>query len=276
MRYVITGAGGFIGSRVSLAARLTQKPTLALRHQDVDILKSPLPLQANDHVIHCAAILGYEKWDKTSWLAEVNTLGTQRVLEACKQQGASLTFLSTYVYAPSATQPVDENSPILASNAYTLSKIQAEAWCEFYSRIYKVPVTVLRLFNPYGPNQPKNMLIPTIIEQLRSPTTPEIVVRDLSPRRDYIFINDVVEAIFASVPNEGFSVFNVGSGVAYSVEEIIQTACTILGNDKPYRALNNIRDHEIPVTIANTDALQRATEWRPKTTLEEGLKQLLL
>src|SRR6185436_1082485 len=88
---------------------------------------------------------------------------------------------------------ISETAPLVASNPYALSKKMAEEACTFFAERFSIPVTILRPFNVYGPGQPDVFLVPTIVNQVERGV--EIRVRDLVPRRDLIYVQDVVEAM---------------------------------------------------------------------------------
>jgi nucleoside-diphosphate-sugar epimerase len=101
------------------------------------------------------------------------------------------------------------------------------------------------------------------------------VVQDLDPRRDYIYISDLIEALILSADARSGSSFNVGSGISYSVESVIELACALAHIEKPFRALGKTRVNEIDDVVADNSALFEAVGWRPHTSLEEGLRRTI-
>ena len=112
-------------------------------------------------------------------------LGTAHVLELCRRTGASLTFLSSYVYGPPRALPIPESHPLAAFNPYSHTKILAEETVRYYMATFGVRASVVRPFNVYGPAQDDHFLIPEIVRQLLDPAIDAITVADLRPRRDY-------------------------------------------------------------------------------------------
>src|SRR5262249_56610967 len=106
----------------------------------------------------------------------------------------------------------------------------------FYARFYEVPVVTLRLFNVYGPGQDPSFLIPFILEQILDPRQPEVRVQDLKPSRDYVYVSDAIEGIVMASQALGASVFNIGYGTSYTVEELIKRASTAARIYKHYRS----------------------------------------
>src|SRR5262249_15672647 len=154
--------------------------------------------------------------------------------------------------------PIRERDPVDIQNPYALSKLLAERICEFYARFYEVSVVTLRLFNVYGPGQDASFLIPFILKQILDPRQPEVRVQDLKPSRDYVYVSDAVEGIVMASHASGGSVFNIGYGTSYTVEEIIKRASLAAGIYKPYRSSGEERRHEIYRTRADISSFRKA------------------
>src|SRR6202011_2766469 len=105
------------------------------------------------------------------------------------------TLVSSYMYGHPERLPIPEDHPLRASNPYSHSKLLAEQITRFYQESFGVPVTIVRPFNLYGPGQSEDFLIPTLIRQALAQDSNAIVVADLTPKRDYIYIDDVVDLL---------------------------------------------------------------------------------
>lgn len=274
---LVTGASGFVGRHLANRLEALGKTVIrASRGQGIDLTKDLLPLDGVGHVFHAAARTGVpNSWEDPLQFIEANTLGTVRVLDQCRRHGCGVTFLSAYVYGIPQRVPIKETDPIDVNNPYALSKHLAEQACAFFAKAYKVNVVSLRLFNLYGPGQNPSFLIPFIIEQLMDPAREKIEVMDLQPSRDYIYIVDAIDAILMSTQATSGSVFNVGSGDAHSVEDVIKLICAAAGIDKPYVGKSQRRQNEIDLTKADVSALYEAVGWKPKTTLSSGLREVV-
>jgi nucleoside-diphosphate-sugar epimerase len=155
------------------------------------------------------------------------------------------------------------------------SKILAESVCKFYSDNFDVKVNIIRPFNIYGPGQSDRFLIPEIILQTLSKAE-EIKVQDLSPKRDFVYIDDLIDAIILSLNTEGnYNILNIGSGESYSVKEIIDLIQKIANTNKPVISNDNIRKNEIPDVIADISFAKEKLNWNPKFSFEDGLKKLV-
>jgi nucleoside-diphosphate-sugar epimerase len=276
-RVIVTGATGFLGRHLARHLRSAGTEVLTLsRTLGFDLLTDELPMRGVNHVFHLAAQTGVvEAWDNPAEFFNINTQGTVRVLDQCRRHTCSLTYLSAYVYGPPLRLPTTESDPVRADNPYAFSKFMAEEACRFFHTTFDVPITILRPFNIYGPGQSERFLIPRIVAQIADADCQEIAVMDLAPRRDYLFVSDAVAAIVASLTSPPGSLFNIGSGMSYSVEEVIKIACRSAGVVKPYRATAGVvRRNEIDDVVADISALQGETGWLPRISLGEGLRRL--
>ncbi|GHA85636.1 NAD-dependent dehydratase [Lysobacter bugurensis] len=272
-RVVVTGAGGFLGTRLVSALRAACIEVLPLSRSDgFDLLEDPLPLDGVDHVFHLAAETGVpDAWERPADFHRVNAHGTVRVLDQCRRAGATVTYVGAYIYGVPQYLPIDERHPVDANNPYAFSKWMGEQACEWFARCYGLPVTAIRLFNVYGPGQSDRFLIPRIVNQLLDRAVESIELMDLAPRRDYLYVDDAIAALLASRTTAGYELFNVGSGRSYSVLDVIERAMTAAGVRKPVRDLGKARPNEIPDVVADHARLTAASGWRPCVSLEQGL-----
>jgi nucleoside-diphosphate-sugar epimerase len=271
---LVTGATGFIGSR--LCTILEQKCFHVLRHSSRNgDIADPSSLdqfreQPIHHVFHCAAKTFVPRsWEKPLDFITTNVTGTGTVLELCRQRSVSLTYVSAYVYGSDVINPITEDSVPMPNNPYALSKRMAEELCEFYAKFMSVNVNIVRPFNVYGPGQPEEFLIPLIIKQVKEGR--QVEVKDLFPRRDYIYIDDVVECIVKAMDRPGFGVYNAGTGKSYSVKDVVDTVLKIAGKDLPVLSQQVQRPNEISDTIASIEAAEKHLGWKPRFDLLKGL-----
>jgi nucleoside-diphosphate-sugar epimerase len=275
-KVLVTGASGFIGQHLVAHLKQIGKHVVPVsRAYGLDVTRDKLPLEGVGHVFHLAGKTGViEAWRSPLNYLDTNTFGTARVLEQCRGR-CSVTFVSGYVYGSPKRLPIREQDPVDIQNPYALSKLLAERICEFYARFYEVPVVALRLFNVYGPGQDSSFLIPFILKQILDPRRPEVRVQDLKPTRDYVYVSDAVEGIVMASHALGGSVFNIGHGTSYTVEEIIKRASIAAGIYKPYRSSGEKRRHEIDRTRADISAFRKTVGWRPKVSIDDGLRLMI-
>ena len=275
-RVLVTGASGFIGTHVSPRLRAAGHEVFEVRRADGDIAERATwdGCPAADVVVHLAASSFVpDSWASPALFLWTNVIGTVGALEYCRAHRARLVFPSSYIYGDAAELPVPESATLVAKNPYALSKKLAEEACEFFADRFAIPVTILRLFNIYGPGQPNAFLVPTIASQLKAAT--EVRVKDLAPRRDYVYVRDVVEAMMKAVDaRRGYQVFNVGSGTSHSVADVIQAMQEIWGTALPVRSDGLRRPDEVMETVADITRAERELGWKPRFTLRQGLEDL--
>jgi nucleoside-diphosphate-sugar epimerase len=276
-KILVTGSNGFIGK--SLVQKLKQLDHSVIEFSG-DILEdeSYRKLHKEDitHCFHLAArSFVPNSWKSPADFMEVNVLGTAKVLEFCKTKNISMTFASSYLYGAPNYLPIDEKHPVQTPNPYALSKHLAEELCKFYSEHFKLKVTVIRPFNIYGPGQDERFLIPELISKFNGKEM-EVEVKDLTPKRDYVYISDVIEAMVNTLNiQEKYCVLNIGGGHSLSVQEIVDTIKVISKSDKGVKSSNETRVNEIPDTVANISLAFEKMGWKPKVSFEEGIKAIL-
>jgi nucleoside-diphosphate-sugar epimerase len=216
-----------------------------------------------------------ESWKNPSEYYRINVLGTQNVLDFCRKTGVALTYVSSYVYGAPQYLPIDENHPLNAYNPYSHTKILAEEICGYYSDQFGVQMTILRPFNAYGPGQAEPFLIPELIRKIFDQENPVIEVSDTRPRRDYVFIDDLVDALMLSIDGPK-GIYNVGSGYSVSVSELIDLLSNITGIIKETVSAKTERPMEIFDLYADVSKIADALKWKPKTALRQGLTACII
>jgi nucleoside-diphosphate-sugar epimerase len=273
---LVTGATGFIGRHLVSALEAAGHTVKAHSRRHGDISSRPPDVDDVRHIFHLAArTFVPDSWSVPASFYEVNVVGTVNVLEFCRRTGASLTFLSSYVYGPPRTLPVSESHPLAAFNPYSHTKILAEETVRYYMATFGVRASVVRPFNVYGPSQRDHFLIPEIVRQLLDPAIDAITVADLRPRRDYIYVADLVSLLLKTVDAGAGGVYNAGSGESRSVQWIIDTVSELAGIRKPIRSTEQPRANEILDVVADVARASRDLEWRPSTSLHEGLARTI-
>ena len=279
LKILITGATGFIGGRLVQMLKKLGHQVFELGRADGDIA-DPATFgrfrdSQLDFVFHLAGrTFVPDSWREPADFQRVNAMGTINVLELCRVTRAPLTFISSYLYGMPVSLPMPETHRIDPNNPYALSKLMAETACEFYARYFDVPVTVIRPFNIYGIGQKPHFLIPEIIDQTKKGQT--IHVKDLTPRRDYLYLDDLIDGLLRTLRNpSGYRIYNFGYGSSISVKQIIdviqsvaETALDVVDDGQP-------RKNEIPDVYADISKARRDLDWRPKYSFEDGIREIL-
>lgn len=279
LRILVTGATGFIGRRLVQMLRHSGHQVLGLASADGDIADTAtfakfrqMPL---DYVFHLAGrTFVPDAWREPVEFHRVNMLGTLNVLELCRSKGVPLTFISSYLYGVPDSLPMPETHRIDPNNPYALSKLMAESASDFYAHYYDVPVTVIRPFNIYGIGQKAHFLIPEIIAQVKAGEP--IHVKDLKPRRDYLYLDDLVDGLLRTLQNAtGYRVYNFGFGSSLSVRQIIDAIQTVAGTSLDVVDDGQPRRNEIPDVYADISKARRELAWSPKYSFEDGIREIL-
>ena len=272
-RVLVTGADGFIGRHLIGALKATGITVLEHSLNDGDIARARLEFEGVAHVFHLAGkTFVPESWKTPEAFYEVNVMGTVRVLEYCRHQRASITLVSSYVYGQPQRLPIGEDHPLSPANPYSHSKIIAEEIGRYYGEQLGLSITIVRPFNIFGPGQAGHFLIPKILKQVLDPAQDQIKVADLRPRRDYLYVEDLVSLLMATMARPCGSVYNAGSGVSVSVAELIDIINGLVERPKPVCSEEQLRPAEIPDVVADISRATKELQWRPHTDLAQGLR----
>lgn len=278
-KILVTGSNGFIGKfLVKKLSELGFDP-IGFDIADGDIAEegtlTNLEMKGITYVFHLAGKTFIpESWAHPFSFYHTNVMGTANVLEFCRKTGAGLTYISSYLYGKPDYLPVDEAHTVKSYNPYSHSKVMAEEICRYYRDQFNVTISILRPFNVYGPGQSQQFLIPELIHKVLDPEIPFIEVMDVRPKRDFIFIDDFIEALFLSMEGPR-GIYNIGSGSSVSVEEVIQGIMNITGKTKPIQNKGLERPNEIFDLYADITKISRDLKWKPKTSIQEGIKKCI-
>lgn len=209
---------------------------------------------------------------------EVNVTGTLNVLESCRRIGISrIVFPSTtLVYGHPAELPMDETAPTRPLSIYAATKLASESLLQGYAAAFGFSCAIARIANVFGYGASSDA-VPMIL--LRQALNREALrVRTLTPTRDFIYRDDVVEGLAALGHLEdppGCRVYNLGTGQAHSIRDLALAVCRIAGLPEEVAALEPDRPESTPDLVLSSEALFRRSGWRPKWSLEDGLRVTL-
>ncbi|MCL7392601.1 MAG: GDP-mannose 4,6-dehydratase [Thaumarchaeota archaeon] len=304
MRVLVTGATGFIGSHLCLRlldlgmevhglddlsrgslkrAKILENSGMSLHKADVrdwatvhEVLHEVKP----DAVIHLAALISVEESIRMPELyMEVNAEGTRNIVRAASNVGSGRLIYasSAAVYGNPIRLPIAEDHPTSPLSPYGLSKLMGERYVtsEFIGR--EKPV-ILRIFNVYGPGQnPEYAGVITKFMERLSQGDPPIIFGDGEQTRDFIHVDDVVEAFIRSLdtPLNETAVLNVGSGRPFKIIELARMMIRLYGlNVEPIHVPP--RPGDVRGSYADISLAKRLLGWNPKISLEEGLRRLIV
>jgi UDP-glucose 4-epimerase len=199
---------------------------------------------------------------------------TLNVLELARKNDAKVILFSSYLYGKPEYLPIDEKHPLKPHNPYGHSKLICEKLCEGYNKEFNVPIIIFRPFNVFGPGQNKNFLIPSILEQLK---TGEILLKDPRPKRDFLYVDDLVKAVLLAITYEksNYEIFNLGYGKSNSVVDVVNMICELSVIKPRVSFTNEIRQGEVLDTVADTSKIYSMLKWKPEIDLQKGIKMIL-
>lgn len=273
---LVTGADGFLGQHVIRDLTGHGFNVLPKRRIDGDVTKSATwdKFPASDFLVHLAGLTFVPaSWENPTEFVQSNSISTSHALDFCRKNKTKMIFLSTYLYSSKLNAPIKETDEIDPSNPYALSKFFGEQLCSFYATQFGVEVIILRPFNVFGFGQNMRFLIPSIISQAMK--SDEISVLDIRPARDYVFIEDLLDAVHKSITSDlRFGIINVGTGVASTVEQLIFSFADVIGRKLSISSSNQERFGEINSTQADISQAKLLLGWQPKWSLSEGLREV--
>jgi UDP-glucose 4-epimerase len=216
---------------------------------------------------------------------DVNCRGALVLLEAVRASSPSAKLVfpgSRLEYGRVDALPVSEDAPMSPLCMHAVHKVAVEQYLAIYRQLYGLRSTIVRLTNPYGAGQPAGRVAYGIVNrmiELALENQPLPVYGDGAQRRDYIYIDDVVDALMgigATTATDGH-VFNLGSGVGTSFVDMAQMVATLVGGGRvvfePWPALaGRIETGDF---VADVSRLGGALGWQPSTTLADGLRRTI-
>lgn len=302
---LVTGADGFIGSHLvdlllaqGMKVRalsqynsfnywgwLEGKEHPALEIVSGDVRDSAFCrhiVQGVDTVFHLAALIAipYSYVAPESYI-DTNVTGTLNICQAAKEArtGRVVVTSTSEVYGTAQYVPIDELHPRQPQSPYSASKIGADAIAKSYFNAFDTPVVIARPFNTYGPRQSARAIIPTIISQIASGMR-QIKVGDLSPTRDFNFVEDTCRGFLALAATDGIEgeEINIATGTEVSMKETLELIAQLMDADVDYQ-VDPMRlrpsKSEVFRLCGDNRKIQSLTDWKPQISLREGLARTI-
>ena len=185
-------------------------------------------------------------------------------------------------YGTAQYTPIDENHPMVGQSPYSASKIGADQIAMSYYSSYKLPITILRPFNTYGPRQSNRAVIPTIITQ--SLKNKILNLGSIFPTRDFTYVEDTVSAMVLSIKNKKSigEIINIGSNFEISIKDVVSLVSKIMSKEiKIKKDTNRVRPKKSEVLrlLASNKKAKKILKWKPKYSgikgFKEGLKKTI-
>ncbi len=301
-RFLVTGGAGFIGAALSnrlvslghfvrvlddLSAGVPERlhPDVVFQRGDVrDVPKMWTLLQDIDCVYHLAAKVSVqESINFPSDYNGVNVGGTVALMEAMRVAGQVWRVIlasSGAVYGEQGTQPIDETATPQPRSPYAVSKLASEYYVRTLGVLNEVETAILRIFNAYGPGQvipPSNApVLPLFLHQALGDGSLALH-GDGTQSRDFIYIDDVVEAMVQASLVEGLdgSTINVGSGQETTIHDLVAQIARVTGKEVDQVVLKN-GTGGVSRLVSSTELAQLKLGVSPRFDLKLGLEQMLI
>ncbi|MBI5685132.1 MAG: SDR family NAD(P)-dependent oxidoreductase [Verrucomicrobia bacterium] len=308
MNFLVTGGAGFIGSHVS--ERLLRDGHRVVIVDDFNDFYAPAIKQHNlarvqavggvrlhradivdkaamdrvfaaekfDAIIHLAARAGVRPSIEQPLLyTQTNVTGTMNLLECARAAGIRKFIFasSSSVYGINSKIPFSESDPIFKPiSPYAATKLAGEALCHTYHHLHGMDMTCLRFFTVYGPAQRPDLAIHKFAKLIAA-GKPIEMYGDGSTRRDYTFIDDIVEGIMACVRGKfGYEIFNLGNSNTVELRQLVGLIERALGR-KAVIERRPEQPGDMPVTFADVSKARRMLGYDPKTKIEQGIEKFV-
>ncbi|MBM3316910.1 MAG: SDR family NAD(P)-dependent oxidoreductase [Candidatus Eisenbacteria bacterium] len=298
-RVLVTGGAGFIGSHlvdrlVEAGARVRVLDNLrAGREENLDRVRTEVDLRVADLrdaaevdravagteiVFHIGANASVPaSVEDRAYDFQTNTLGTFHLADAAVRHGVRriVQASTAAVYGPPRYAPVDEAHPLEPISPYGGSKLAAERLLVAYARTYDFELAVARIFNTYGPRQPRYVAYDLMIKLSRDPRRLEVLGSG-EQRRDYAYVDDTVRALLlgATLPLEGPLAYNISGGRTVSIRDLVGLILATLGLTGT-EVIYGLPSWKGDIEVLSGDiARLRGFGWQPTVELEEGLRRM--
>jgi nucleoside-diphosphate-sugar epimerase len=294
MRYVVTGAAGFIGSTLARTLEsqghevvgvdvFTDYYDVAEKEENatgldvrrLDLVEADLELAGVDGVFHLAGQPGVRSFGEAfPSYVRGNVLATQPVFEACARAGVRVVFSSSSsVYGDTEAYPTPEDAEPRPISPYGVTKLTGEHLAYAYARAFGLDAVVLRYFTVYGPRQRPDMFFRRVCELLLTDGTFEIYGSG-EQSRSFTYVDDAVTATIAAMERApGGVVLNVGGGEEATMLEAIALLERVSGRTLDVRHVGAAKG-DVSRTSADVTRIAELVGWSPETSLARGLDEM--
>jgi UDP-glucuronate 4-epimerase len=307
MKVLVTGGAGFIGSHLVEALladghavsviddfndfydpqikRKNLQPVLAdirlhaIDIRDKDAVLNTFSAERPEVVVHLAARAGVRpSIQRPDLYLSTNINGTFHLLEASKECGVQRFVFasSSSVYGASGIIPFREDQVLAQTlSPYATTKLAGEHLCSNYSYLYHMEVTCLRFFTVYGPRQRPDLAIHKFTDLIYR-GKPIDVYGDGSARRDFTYIEDIIQGVIASIKSDGapFDIFNLGESETIELSKVIAEIESALGKKARINLLPPVPG-DMPATYADISKARRVLGYAPATRIQSGVRKFI-
>ena len=307
MRILVTGGAGFIGSHLVEKLLATGHEVSILDdfndYYDPQIKRANIERVAGDVAIHridlrdsagVNLLFHREKFDAIAHLAaragvrpsiqqpqlyyDTNVTGTLHLLEAARMTGIErfLFASSSSVYGICKTLPFSEEEHLTQTiSPYAATKVAGEFLCSTYSHLYRMRIVALRFFTVYGARQRPDLAIHQFTRKIHA-GQPIDQFGDGTTRRDYTYIDDIIQGVMAALDYDGpkFDIFNLGESDTIQLKDLIAAIEEALGKKAKINRLPE-QPGDVPLTCADISKARKLLNYNPTTPLSVGLPKFV-
>jgi len=297
MKILVTGGAGFIASQIADAFINEGHDVYILDNLSTGFEKNINPkakfINADITSLSIFEIFSKEKFDVVNhhaaqidvrksvadpiFDANTNILGTINLLQACTKTGVKkFMFASTggAVYGEQEYFPADENHPTNPVSPYGITKLTIEKYLYFYKNEYGLNYTILRYANVYGPRQNpfgEAGVVAIFASKLLKNENP-VINGEGKQTRDYVFAEDVVKANVLTLTTNDSNIYNVGTGIETSVNELFTKLNSIAGNQAQEKHGPAPKGEQLR-SVITSEKLFKQLKWKPSIKIDAGLQK---
>jgi len=292
---LITGGAGFVGS--NLVGKLVGDNRIVVLDNmqtgvvtNIDQFLDKIELRALDAedifqvdfepdiIFHLGMYSSTPMYKENRNLVHKVVDGTINVLEFAKKYEAKVVLASSSSIYNGHPTPQREDMVPMVTDFYTEARLYAERLCELYTKMFGLKTTCLRFFSVYGPGEKSKgkyaNLVSQFIWDLQEGRRP-VIYGDGSQTRDFIYVKDVVDACILAAQSDKSGVYNVGTGVSYSIQEMLGKVMNVLGkNMEPVHVAFPVSNY-VMHTLADTSKAERELGFSANCSLDDGLRLML-
>lgn len=299
-KVLIFGIGGFVGRYLAneflnhgysvYGSDMNNNGTLPMRVKfyeanllDAGSVHTVVQKTSSDMIINLAAISSVgQSWSIPQTTMSVNVIGALNIMEAAKRCNPmpKVMFIGSSEEYEVSDKPLNESTPLNANNPYGISKVAQEQFAQMYSKNFGLQIYCVRSFNHTGVGQRDSFVLPSFCKQAaeieKSGKPGVIEVGNLTVKRDFSHVKDIVKAYRMIIESDDSSIiYNVGSGQAFSLRELLNYIVGLSGADIQIKVdPKRFRPTDQPIVCCDCTLIKSRLGWEPKYSVFDALKEM--